>query len=112
MTDCIFCKIAKKEIPANIVLENDKVVAFKDVNPQAPVHIVIIPKEHLNTLNDVSDFSIYGDIFQAVQKLAKELNIDQSGYRVTANCNRNAMQSVFHIHFHLMGGRVFGWPPG
>ncbi len=110
--DCIFCKIISREIPSNIVFENEKVLAFKDVNPQAPVHIIIIPKVHIPTLNDVADYSVYMDLFKAVQKIAAEMNIDRSGFRVVANCNRDALQSVFHIHFHLLGGRVFGWPPG
>jgi histidine triad (HIT) family protein len=112
MNDCIFCKIIGREIKANIVFENDKVLAFNDVNPQAPVHIIIIPKLHINTLNDVNDYSIYSDLFKAIISLAKEKNIDRDGFRIVANCNRAALQSVFHIHFHLLGGRIMGWPPG
>ncbi len=112
MSDCIFCKIIEREIPSNIVYEDDKVLAFKDVNPQAPVHVVIIPKMHIKTLNDVADFALYSDLFKAMQSIAKEMNVDREGYRVVANCNSAALQSVFHIHFHLLGGRVMGWPPG
>jgi histidine triad (HIT) family protein len=110
--DCIFCKIISREIPSNIIFEDEKVVAFKDVNPQAPVHVVIIPRVHIGTLNDVKDYSVYADLFKAIQYIAAEMKIDRNGYRVIANCNRDALQSVFHIHFHLLGGRVFGWPPG
>ncbi len=112
MGDCLFCKIAAKEIPSDIVYEDDEVVAFKDVNPQAPVHILVIPKKHISTLNDIDDFMVTGKIMEVVVKLAKEFNIDEKGYRVVANCNRGAGQSVFHIHFHLLGGRLFQWPPG
>jgi len=112
MGDCLFCKIAVKEIPSDIVYEDDEVVAFKDVNPQAPVHILVIPKKHISTLNDIDDFTVTGKIMEVVVKLAKEFNIDEKGYRVVANCNRGAGQSVFHIHFHLLGGRLFQWPPG
>lgn len=110
--DCIFCKIISKEIPSDIIFENEKVLAFKDVNPQAPVHAIIIPKVHIETLNDVTDYQIYSDLFRAIQGIAVELEIDRKGYRVVANCNRDALQSVFHIHFHLLGGRVMSWPPG
>ncbi len=112
VADCIFCKIISREISSNIIFEDEKIVAFKDVNPQAPVHIVIIPREHISTLNDVTDYTLYSDLFKAIQKLAVEMRIDRNGYRVVANCNGDALQSVFHIHFHLLGGRVFRWPPG
>ncbi len=112
MSDCLFCKIAAKEMKADIVYENEKVIAFNDINPQAPVHIVIIPKKHIATLNDVDDYSVYTDIFKAVSILTKEKGIRENGYRIVANCNRNSGQTIFHIHFHLLGGRVFRWPPG
>ncbi len=112
MEGCIFCKIINKEIQSDIVYEDDKVLAFNDVNPKAPVHILIIPKKHVPTLNDINDFSIVGYIYEIIQKLAKEKGIDESGYRVVANCNEAAGQSVFHIHFHLLGGRLLQWPPG
>ncbi len=112
MSDCIFCKIVSKDIPADVVYEDDKVIAIKDINPQAPVHILVIPREHIPTVNDIKDFSIVGHVYQVIQKLAKEFNIDQSGYRVVVNCQENAGQSVFHLHFHLLGGRIFRWPPG
>ena len=110
--DCIFCKIASKEISSNIVFENDKVLAFKDINPQAPVHIVVIPKDHIDTLNDVRDFGIYVDIFKAISEIVKKEGVDKAGYRVVANCNKDGGQTVFHLHFHLLGGRYMDWPPG
>lgn len=112
MEQCIFCRILKKEIPAAVVYEDNNVLAFRDINPQAPVHIVVIPKAHIETLNDIQDASIVGPVFQAVQKIVKTENVNESGYRVVANCNKDAGQTVFHIHFHILGGRVFHWPPG
>ncbi len=112
MSDCIFCKIAAKEIPSSIVYENNEVISFKDVNPQAPVHLVLIPKTHIETLNDITDFGLYSNIFKVISKLIKDFNIEESGYRIVANCNRDGGQTVFHIHFHLLGGRAFHWPPG
>ncbi len=112
MDDCIFCKIIKKEIPADIVYEDEKVIAFNDINPKAPVHILVIPKVHIPTLNDIKDFSVVSYIYKIITKLAREKGIDKDGYRVVANCNEQAGQSVFHIHFHLLGGRALQWPPG
>ena len=112
MSDCIFCKIASGEYLSTIVYEDDSVISFKDINPQAPVHLVVIPKEHIETLNEVSDYNIYYNIFKIINKLTREFNIHKSGYRVVANCNRDGGQSIFHIHFHLLGGRAFHWPPG
>ena len=96
MDDCLFCKIVEGEIPADIVYENDTVVAFRDINPQAPTHILIIPREHISTIND----------------LAAAEGLTDKGYRVVMNCGEGAGQSVFHIHLHLLGGRGFDWPPG
>jgi histidine triad (HIT) family protein len=110
--DCIFCKIASREISSNIVFENEKVLAFRDINPQAPVHIVVIPKTHIDTLNDVKDFGIYVEIFKAINEIVKKEGIDKNGYRVVANCNKDGGQTVFHLHFHLLGGRYMDWPPG
>lgn len=112
MNDCIFCKIVAKEIKSDIVYEDDSIVAFKDINPKAPVHILVIPKEHIPTLNDIKDFGIVSKIMEVVVKLAKDNKIDKEGYRVVANCNAAAGQAVFHIHFHLLGGRMMQWPPG
>lgn len=114
MTDCLFCKIAQKDLDADIVYEDDVVVAFKDINPQAPVHSLIIPRKHLSTLNDVeeSDRELMGHIIKTASRLAREQGIEKSGYRLVANCQEGAGQTVFHIHFHLLGGRNLGWPPG
>lgn len=110
--DCIFCKIASKEIKSSIVYEDENVLAFNDINPQAPIHIVVIPKEHIATLNDVRDFGIYEKIFIAIDKIVKELKVEKDGYRIVANCNKNGGQTVFHIHFHILAGRYMEWPPG
>lgn len=112
MSDCIFCKIAGHEIPSEAVYEDDKVIAIKDINPQAPVHVILIPKKHVETLNQVTDQSVYADVFQAVGKVAEKLGIREKGYRVVANCNRDGGQTVYHIHFHVLGGRFMKWPPG
>ena len=114
MDDCLFCKIVEKQIPAEIVYENDKVLAFKDIDPQAPVHILIIPKEHVTTLNDVKEehTEVMGQILLAAKSLAKEFGIDEKGYRTVFNCNKEGGQAVYHIHLHLIGGRQMSWPPG
>lgn len=106
--------MVKGEIAPKILYEDDRVMAFHDINPQAPVHFLVIPKIHIATLNDVtSDNSdVFGHIFSVIAKLAREQNIAEDGYRVSVNCNRNALQTVFHIHLHVMGGRPFRWPPG
>lgn len=112
MEDCIFCKIVTKEIPADIVAETPECLAFKDINPQAPVHLVIIPKQHIPTTEhiDESNSALAGKIIALASKLAKEKNLE--GYRLVFNCNEIAGQSVFHIHCHLLGGRPMKWPPG
>ena len=112
--DCIFCKIAGKTIPAKTVFENDELVAFNDINPQAPVHVLIIPKKHIETLNDLSgrDAEIAGKMLMAAKEIAWDLGISKDGYRVVMNCGRSAGQEVFHLHAHLLGGRKFTWPPG
>lgn len=114
MEDCLFCKIIKKEIPADIVFEDDKIVAFRDIKPQAPTHILIIPKKHIPTVMDLQDGDkdIVGYIYMIAKKLADREGIAEKGFRVVVNCNADAGQEVFHIHFHLLGGRLFKWPPG
>ena len=114
MTDCIFCKIGRKEIPSRINYEDRQVVAFEDVNPQAPTHILIIPKEHFATLNDIAqeEEALLGHLMLVATRLAKEKGLQEEGYRLVANCMEGAGQSVFHIHLHLLGGRKFNWPPG
>lgn len=112
--NCIFCKIATQEIPANIIYSNDHVIAFDDLHPQAVHHKVIIPRKHIATLNDLTneDTMLVGHMIQAAKDLAKQLNIAEEGYRVVMNCNEGGGQTVFHIHLHLLGGRSMQWPPG
>jgi histidine triad (HIT) family protein len=112
LSDCLFCKIANKEIPSSVVYEDDKVFAFNDIAPQAPTHILVIPKEHVATLADVKDYSVLADIFRVVNKLAVERGIDKTGFRTVINTGRAAGMAVHHLHIHLLGGRDFAWPPG
>ena len=114
MADCLFCKIARKEIPADVLYEDRLVLAFSDINPQAPVHVLIIPKDHHETLNDVSaeEQQLLGHMVLVATKMAGEKGLKEKGYRLVANCLASAGQSVFHVHFHLLGGRTFTWPPG
>jgi len=111
---CIFCQIIDGNIPADIYYQDDDVLAFRDIHPVAPTHILIIPKRHIATANDFSeeDERIIGKLMTTASKLAKELRIDQHGYRLVMNCNRDAGQTVFHVHLHLLAGRSFTWPPG
>ena len=112
--DCLFCKIIEKKIPASIVYEDAKVLAFNDINPQAPVHILIISREHIERISDIGrdNASIIQEIVLTANKLAKEKKIEEGGYRMVINCNAGAGQSVYHIHLHLLGGRIMKWPPG
>lgn len=114
MSDCLFCKIANKEIPAEMVFESENVFAINDINPQAPHHVLIIPRNHIATVNDLTegDSATLGEIFLAVKELAADLGISEDGYRCVFNCNAGAGQTVFHIHLHLLGGRPMKWPPG
>ena len=114
MADCIFCKIARKEISSRLVYEDRQVVAFEDLNPQAPTHILVIPKTHIATLNDVGaeQEALIGHMMLVATRVARDKKIDTEGYRLVANCLEGAGQSVFHIHVHLLGGRRFTWPPG
>ena len=113
-TDCLFCRIASGEADADIVLENDGVLAFRDINPQAPTHVLIIPRKHVPTLNDLSgqDVDDIGAMLLAAAEVAKQDGVAEDGYRVAMNCNTLAGQSVFHVHLHLLGGRRMDWPPG
>lgn len=112
--NCIFCKIVNKDIPAKIVFEDSDVLAFEDIKPQAPIHVVIIPKTHISKLSDTkkNDFGLLGKMISAVNEIAKINNITKSGYRVIVNCGPDAGQAVLHLHMHLLGGRAMGWPPG
>jgi histidine triad (HIT) family protein len=114
MSDCLFCKFVSGEIKSDTVYEDEEVLAFRDINPQAPTHILIIPKRHIATLNDLEpeDEALIGKLFLTAKKVAKAEGIDEKGYRTVINCNKDAGQSVFHIHMHLMGGRYMDWPPG
>jgi len=112
--DCIFCKIINKEIPAEIVYEDELMLAFKDLNPVAPVHVLLIPKKHISTLSDLQseDINTMGHIIYIAKKLASELGLGEQGFRIVSNCKEDGGQTVFHIHFHLLGGRFLDWPPG
>jgi len=114
MADCIFCKIGSGEIPADKVYDDGSVIGFRDIQPQAPTHIVVLPKKHIATMNDVteSDSELMFALLQACKKIAKDVGIFERGYRVVINCNNDGGQAVFHIHAHLLGGRKMSWPPG
>lgn len=114
MTDCIFCRIANGELPANLAYEDEDVVAFHDLEPQAPTHILVIPRQHFSTLLETSDEQtlLLGKLQRAAVEIARQLGLDQGGFRIVTNCLEGAGQSVFHVHVHLLGGRVFSWPPG
>lgn len=112
MSECLFCKIAAGEIPADIVKRTDKFVAFRDISPQAPTHVLVIPTYHVASLNDAKDPDLLGRMLAFARDLARELGIAERGYRVVANTNPDGGQTVFHLHLHLLGGRVMKWPPG
>jgi histidine triad (HIT) family protein len=114
MPDCLFCRIVARERPASIVYEDDRMIAIDDINPQAPMHVLVIPRRHIATLNDLTDddAGLVGGMIQRAAALARERGHADRGYRALFNCNREAGQSVFHIHLHVLGGRRFGWPPG
>jgi len=114
MQDCIFCKIAQGEIPAKLLYQDEQIVAFPDANPKAPQHVLIIPRRHIATLNDLSqdETLLMGRLVQVAKQLAAQLGIAEMGYRVLMNCNEGGGQAVFHIHLHLLGGRIMHWPPG
>ncbi len=114
MSECIFCKIAEGEIPAEVVYEDQEVVAFRDLNPQAPTHVLVIPRRHIPTTNDLTeeDAPLVGRLYLAAKEIATAEGIAETGYRTVINCNAGAGQTVFHIHLHLLGGRPMGWPPG
>ena len=114
MASCLFCNIVNNKIQSEKLIENDSIIAFDDINPQAPTHILIIPKKHISTINDFNpnDSELIGEMFLVAQKLAKTENINSTGYRTVFNCNEDGGQTVYHIHLHLLGGRKLGWPPG
>lgn len=114
MSDCLFCKIIAGDIPSNKVYEDDNVYAFKDINPAAPLHVLIIPKKHISMLNDLEpeDDVVMGKLVLAAKKIAEQEGYAKDGYRTVINCGENAGQTVFHIHLHLLAGRPLSWPPG
>lgn len=112
MTDCLFCKMVEGVIKPDVVHEDDNVFAFRDINPQAPVHILIIPKRHIGTLNSLDDDVLAGQLLQTAIKLAEQEGIAEEGYRTVFNCNKKGGQEVYHLHLHLLGGRQMTWPPG
>ena len=112
MADCLFCKMVAGEIKPNVVFEDGHVLAFRDINPQAPVHILIIPKQHIATLNDLDDPTIAGQLLLATALLAKQEGLADDGYRTVINCNKKGGQEVYHLHLHLLGDRQMTWPPG
>jgi histidine triad (HIT) family protein len=114
MADCLFCKIVRREIPAALVYEDERVVAFNDINPQAPTHVLVVPKRHIETLNEIGteDDRLVGELVRRAAVIAAERGLSAGGYRTVFNTNRDAGQTVFHIHLHLLGGRAMAWPPG
>ncbi len=114
MSDCIFCRIVAGEIPADKVYETGTVVAFRDLNPQAPTHLLVVPKQHVATLNELNEetAALVGDVYLAAKQIAVDEGFAEAGYRTLINCNEDGGQDVFHVHLHLMAGRRMGWPPG
>ena len=114
MNNCIFCDIVEGKMKADVIYNSETVIAFKDIRPQAPVHILIIPKKHIPTLNDIKpeDKTLIGEMFLVAQEIAQKSGLSENGYRTVFNCNRDAGQEVYHIHLHLLGGRRLHWPPG
>lgn len=112
MTDCLFCKMASGEIRPDVVFENETVLAFRDIQPQAPFHVLIIPKRHFATLNDVDDIETVGELLTTASTLARDHGYADNGYRTVINCNQEGGQAVYHLHLHLLAGRQMHWPPG
>jgi len=114
MADCLFCKIVRREIPATLVYEDERVAAFNDINPQAPTHVLVVPKRHIETLNELGteDDRLIGELVRRAVAIAGERGLSAGGYRTVFNTNRDAGQTVLHIHLHLLGGRAMAWPPG
>jgi histidine triad (HIT) family protein len=112
--DCLFCKILNGDIPADLVYESDSAIAFRDISPQAPTHVLVIPRKHIATINDLGedDQEIVGSLYLAAKDIARAEGLSDEGYRAVMNCNEGAGQSVFHIHLHVLGGRALSWPPG
>lgn len=112
MDNCLFCKMANGQIKPDVVYEDENLLAFRDIHPQAPVHVLIIPKVHVPTLNDLADSVLAGQLLQAAAKIAKQEGLADNGYRTVINCNKHGGQEVQHLHLHILGGRQMHWPPG
>ncbi|RDV84757.1 histidine triad nucleotide-binding protein [Ammonifex thiophilus] len=114
MEDCVFCRIVRKEIPAAIVYEDEEILGFKDINPVAPIHLLFIPKKHIATFFDLTpeDEALIGRLHRAVVQVAREMKLEEQGFRLVANCQRGGGQLIFHLHYHLIAGRPLNWPPG
>ncbi len=114
MSDCIFCKIVSGDIPSTKIYEDEQVIAFRDINPQAPTHVLVVPKRHIPGVNELAeqDEALVGHVYGVIARLVRELGIDKSGYRVVVNSGADGQQSVPHLHFHVLGGRLLAWPPG
>lgn len=114
MSDCLFCKFVSGELQADVVFDDDDVMAFRDINPQAPMHVLVVPKQHVATINELTDKNaeLVGRMYLAAKQVATEAGYAESGYRTVMNCNADAGQTVFHIHLHVLAGRELGWPPG
>ena len=112
--DCLFCNILAGDVPAEIIYESDTVIAFRDINPRAPMHVLIVPREHISTINDINTEheAIVGSLFTAARDIAAQEGVAEEGYRAVMNCNSDGGQSVFHLHLHVLGGRMLTWPPG
>lgn len=111
MTDCLFCKMVNRQITPDIVFENDDVLAFKDINPQAPVHVLVIPKKHVDTIHDLDNRDLAGELLLSARRVAEQLGLSK-GYRVAINCKEEGGQEIYHLHLHILGGRQLTWPPG
>jgi len=112
MSDCLFCKMVAGVIKPDVVFEDERVLAFRDINPQAPVHVLVIPKQHVATLDELNDNQLAGMLLQTVSKIAEQQGLSSDGYRTVINCNEHGGQAVYHLHLHLLGGRQMLWPPG
>jgi len=110
--DCLFCRIVRREIPAKVIHEDEHTLAFRDIDPKAPIHVLVIPKEHVATLNDADDATLLGRLLLAAREIAAAEGVADAGYRTVVNCGAGAGQTVFHLHVHLLGGRNLSWPPG
>ena len=112
MTDCLFCRMVSGEIKADTVYQDDRILAFRDINPQAPTHILVIPKQHIATVDDLDDPALAGELLVCAKNIASSEGLSPEGYRIVINCNANGGQEVYHLHLHVVGGRRMHWPPG